>query len=129
MKLSDVKGERTLDVIADIIDPVANIAESDAVKALLKKEKLPKGEKRISAVLHRIRENVPALLRNHKRDIISILSTIAGQSYGEYAENMSIASLARDLNELISDEPFVELFMQAQTVEPSGSAQENTEAR
>ena len=27
MKLSDIKGERTLDVIADIIDPIANIAE------------------------------------------------------------------------------------------------------
>lgn len=29
MKLSDIKGERTLEVIADIINPIANIAEDE----------------------------------------------------------------------------------------------------
>ena len=40
MKLSDIKGERTLDVIAEIIDPVANIAEDKAASDLFQKKNL-----------------------------------------------------------------------------------------
>ena len=43
MRLSDIQGERVFDVIADIIDPIANIAEDNAASALFKREKLPEG--------------------------------------------------------------------------------------
>ena len=43
MRLSDVKGERTLDVIADIIDPIANIAEDKEASELFTRKKLPDG--------------------------------------------------------------------------------------
>lgn len=129
MRLSDVKGERTLDVIADIIDPVANIAESDAAKALFKKEKLPEGVSGHAFAIQRIRKTIPALLKTNKRDLLTILAVIDGKPYEEFVEGMNLVSLTRDLIELLSDSTFIELFMQAQTVEPSGSAQENTEAR
>ena len=38
MKLSDVKGERTIEVIAEIIDPIANIAEDEEASAMFKRE-------------------------------------------------------------------------------------------
>jgi len=129
MRLSDVKGERTLDVIADIIDPVANIAESDAAKALFKKEKLPEGENKRSFAIRRIRKTIPPLLKTNKRDLLTILAVIDGRPYEEFVKKMDLASLTRDLIELFTDSTFVELFMQAQTGEPSGSAQENTGAR
>ena len=43
MRLSDIKGDRTLEVIAEIIDPIANIAEDEEASAMFKREKLPDG--------------------------------------------------------------------------------------
>lgn len=129
MRLSDVKGERTLDVIADIIDPVANLTESDAAKALFKKEKLPEGANPVAHAVQRIRRTVPKLLKTNKRDLITIMAAIAGKPYDEFVEGMNLVSLTKDLIELFSDTAFVELFIQAQTSEPSGSVQENTEGR
>ena len=39
MRLSDIQGDRVFDVIADIIDPVANIAEDDDAASFFKREK------------------------------------------------------------------------------------------
>lgn len=43
MKLSDIQGDRVFDVIADIIDPIANIAEDEKASAMFQREKLPEG--------------------------------------------------------------------------------------
>ena len=42
MKLSDIKGERTLDVIAEIIEPIANIAADQTAAALFQRQRCPK---------------------------------------------------------------------------------------
>ena len=55
MKLSDIKGERTLDVIAEVIEPIANIAEDEKTAALFKREKLPEGENATTFLLKRIK--------------------------------------------------------------------------
>ena len=46
MKLSKIKGERVFDVIADIINPIANIAEDKEAAALFQRQKLPDGVQR-----------------------------------------------------------------------------------
>ncbi len=56
MRLSDIKGERTLDVIADIIDPIANIAEDEVASDLFKREKLPEGMTAKKFLLQRARK-------------------------------------------------------------------------
>ena len=119
MKLSDIKGERTLDVIAEIIDPIANIAEDKAASDLFHKKKLP--------ILNRARKAVPALLKGHKNDIIHILSAIEGTSPEEYAASLDLAKLFTDAIDLVSDDTFKSLFISAQNGESSGSAQGNTE--
>ena len=43
MKLSDIKGDCVIEVIADIIDPISNIAANDDAKGLFSKQKLPEG--------------------------------------------------------------------------------------
>lgn len=115
MKLSDVKGERTLEVIADIIDPIANIAESEAAKKLFKKQTVPHGQNAKEFALKRIRETVPELLKTNKADILHILAAISGKPYEQYVEEVNILTLAKDLLELLGDNAFMELFMQAQT--------------
>lgn len=129
MKLSDIKGERTLDVIADIIDPIANIAEDEEASALFRKEKLPKGMTKKTFLLQRARKAVPALLKGHKSDIISILSTIEGTTKEEYMASLNLVKLAKDAIDLLTDEAFTTLFISAQSGTSSGSAPESTEAK
>lgn len=129
MRLSDIKGERTLDVIADIIDPIANIAEDEEASALFRKEKLPDGMTPKKFLLQRAKKAVPALLKGHKSDIISILSTIEGTTKEEYTASLNLVKLTKDAVELIRDEAFMTLFISAQTGGSSGSAPENTGAK
>ena len=128
MRLSDIKGERTLDVIADIIDPIANIAEDEAASNLFRKEKLPDGMTPKKFLLQRARKAVPALLKGHRGDIISILSTIEGTTKEEYTASLNLVKLTKDAIDLVSDEAFTTLFISAQSGTSSGSAPESTEA-
>lgn len=127
MRLSDIKGERTLEVIADIIDPIANIAEDEETSALFKREKLPEGMTAKKFLLQRARKSAPALLKGHKEDIISILAAIDGTSPDEYAGTLNLVKLIKDTVDLLTDEAFGTLFISAQSVDNSGSAQEITE--
>ena len=127
MRLSDIKGDRVFDVIADIIDPIANIASDETASALFKREKLPEGMTAKSFLLKRARKAVPALLKEHKSDIITVLSTIEGVSADDYRASLTLAKLMQDTAELMTDEAFGELFISAQSGNSSGSAQENIE--
>ena len=127
MRFSDIKGDRVFDVIADIIDPIANIASDETASALFKREKLPEGMTAKSFLLERARKAVPALLKGHKIDIITVLSTIEGVSADDYRSSLTLAKLMQDTAELLTDEAFGELFISAQSGTSSGSAQENTE--
>lgn len=125
MKLSDVKGERVFDVLADIIDPIANIAEDEQAAALFKKAKLPESMAPGKFLLERARKAVPALLRGHKGDIIAILAAIEGVEPETYKGTLNMFRLFKDCTSLLSDEAFSELFISAQrTGGTSGAAQE-----
>lgn len=132
MKLSDIKGERTIEVIADIIEPVASIATDEQAAGLLKRKKLPEGMTPNQFLAKRVREHAPQLLKTHKNDIITILSIIEGVSPEEYCEKLNLTRLIGDLIELFTDEVFKELFISAQSETEntlSTSAQENTTAQ
>lgn len=129
MKLSDIQGERVFDVIADIIDPIANIAEDDAASALFKREKMPEGMTAKAFLIKRARKSLPALFKGHKGDIIAILSAIGGVSEEQYKSELNPIKLMQDATELLSDEAFGVLFISAQSGKSSGSAQENTEGK
>lgn len=129
MRLSDVKGERTLDVIADIIDPIANIAEDKEASELFTRKKLPDGMEPRQFLLNRARKSAPALLKGHKTDIIAILSSIEGTSPAEYAGALNLAKLFKDFVELMTDEAFMVFFTSAGSgtdVASSGSAQDGS---
>lgn len=128
MKLSDVRGERVFDVIADIIDPIANIAEDEQAAAFFKREKLPENMTAKKFLLARTRKTVPGLLKGHKGDLIAILSTIEGTSADTYKGTLNLVKLAKDVTDLLTDETFAALFISAQNQTgegSSGSAPEN----
>lgn len=129
MKLSDVKGERTLDVVAEIIEPIANIAEDEAAADLFKREKLPDGITAQKFFIKRAKKAVPALMKNHKRDLIQILSAIEGVSPEEYAGVLNLPKLFKDCIELLTDNSFEALFTSTQSETSSGSALEIIEGQ
>lgn len=129
MKLSEIKGERTLDVIAELIEPIANIAGDKDTAKLFKKEKAPEGVDPREFAINRLKKGVPSLLKNHKQDVVAILAAIEGVLVSEYTKSMNLAKLARDCVELITDEEFADLFISAMPGEKnSGSASQTTEA-
>ena len=127
MRLSDIQGERVFDVIADIIDPIANIAEDEQASAMFRREKLPEGMTAKEFLIQRARKSLPALFKGHKGDIIAILAAIGGVSEEQYKRELNPIKLMQDATELLTDEAFGVLFLSAQSGKSSGSAQGNIE--
>lgn len=88
MRLSDVKGERTFEVIADIIEPVYRIAQDEAAVEMLSPKPCPEGEdpKKFMA-----------------RRLVAIMAAIEGEDAEEYAASLDLAKLVASLAELVSD--------------------------
>ena len=103
MRLSDVKGERTFEVIADIIEPVYRIAQDEAAVEMLSPKPCPEGEDPKKFMARRLVAGVPALLRSHKGDLVAIMAAIEGEDAEEYAASLDLAKLVSSLTELVSD--------------------------
>ena len=107
MKLSDIKGERVFDVIADLTEPVASIAADKDAASLFESQAVPKGVEPRDFVIARLKRSLPKLMRGHKADLVAILATLKGVSPEEYLEGMTMATLLNDVVELMNDEEFV----------------------
>ena len=105
MRLSDIKGERVFDVIADIIEPCCNIAQDEAASQLFDRSKeRPEGMSARDFALSRVKESLPALMRSHKDDVIAILSSIEGVDPDEYRESLTMPKLVQGVFEMLTDE-------------------------
>lgn len=130
MKLSEIKGERTIEVVAELIEPIAVISQNQNARELFKRRKVPAGMTANEFFLQRVRATVPSLLTECKDEIITVLATIKGVSRREYAESMTLMSLTIDVMELLGDQEFLSFFSSASSTaekESFGSQLENTE--
>lgn len=130
MKLSNIKGDKVLDMVADLIEPVCAIAQSDIAKEVFNKEKPPKGMSVREYALVKMKRCIPKLIRVNKAQIITILAIIAETTPEEYSAQLTPVRLVRDVTDLLNDEDFKELFFSAQQEEqmPFGAAPENITA-
>ena len=108
MKLSEIKGERAVEVIADLIEPIANIA-SDKDCSDLFSVKPVKGEDAKTTARKHLVKKVPMLLKSHKRDVIQIIATLDGKSI----DDMNLFSITAALIGMVQDEALIELFTSA----------------
>lgn len=106
MRLSEIRGERVLDVVADIAAPVITIAADEEALAFFKPQELREGETPQEALAARMKVAAPALLKTHRSDIVAILAALDGKTVEEYEEGMTLASVLVDLFELLTDEAF-----------------------
>ena len=108
MKLSDIKGERAIEVIADLIEPIANIASDKECADLFSVKPVNGEDKNVTARKHLVKK-VPLLLKTHKHDVIQVIATIDGKS----VEEMNLFSITAALIGIVQDEALIELFTSA----------------
>lgn len=130
MKLSDIKGDRVLDVIADIIDPIANMVQDKDVAAMFKREAVPDGMEARDFFAKRMCKGLPVLLKGHKADIIAIMAAIEGVTPEQYAASLDFPKLFTDVMELVTDDAFLDFLSSSETgkgADAPGSASANFE--
>ena len=121
MKLSDIKGDRVLDVIADLIDPIANMVQDKDVAAMFKREAVPDGMKARDFFAKRMRKGLPVLLKSHKADIIAIMAAIEGVTPEQYAASLNFPKLFTDVMELVTDDAFLDFLSSSETGKDAGA--------
>lgn len=112
-KLSDLKGEDAIDVLADIIEPAAEImADKEIVMMARAGERL---------------RAVSTALKRHKKEVITILAVLEGEDPATYKPTFVAVPLK--LLEILNDPDVVQVFTyqgQEMDSESSGSVMENT---
>ena len=94
MKLSEIKGEAALDLLADIIEPATEIMTDPNLQKLVK-------AKNKGAI-------IKLLIKDHKKSIIEILAMIDGVPVDEYQVN--VFTLPMKLLELLNDKDLMGFF-------------------
>ena len=116
MKLSDYKGEKALDVLADLIEPATEIMADSEISAA-------------------VRSGVPKVrivkiaIKNHKKAVIEIMAVLEGENPKKYAEKVNLFTLPAKLLEIFNDPELMSLFTsqgQKKDETTSGSATEST---
>jgi len=117
MKLSEIKGERALDLLVDLIDPITLIlADEEIVK--IYKSNLP------NILL------VKRLIGEHKKEVLTILALLNEEDPETYEP--SLIALPKMLLDLLNDKELMDLFYsqdQMKGNESSGSAMETIKAQ
>lgn len=132
MKLSDIKGDRVFDVIADIIDSIANMVQDKDVAAMFKREAVPDGMEARDFFAKRMCKGLPVLLKSHKADIIAVMAAIEGVTPEQYVASLDFAKLFTDVMELVTDDAFLDFLSSSETgkgADAPGSASASSEAR
>lgn len=110
MKLSEIKGERVFDVLADVIAPVATIAkDKDAIK-LFSAEGRPEDVTPWDWFVERATIAMPVILKTYRTEICQIMAAINDVPVEEYVEGITIQKLLKDTLDLVTDSEFVSFF-------------------
>ena len=116
MKLSDYKGEKALDVLADLIDPASEIfGDKEIIDAFRNGKKL---------------KGVKFAIKNHKKSVIELLAILDDEDPEKYAEKINLLTLPVKLLQILNDSELAQTFSsQGQTGDAtsSGSVSENIE--
>lgn len=108
MKLSELKGEHAVEVIADIIAPIVNIVQDQKELQLFRGTK-EDGETDYDMAVRNFKEKIPKLLKNHKKDVLDILCAINGSN----PDDLSVVDIIKGAIELTNDQDFISLFLSA----------------
>lgn len=118
MALKDIRGEKALDALCALLDPVTKIMQDKEMRPLMERANKGGAIKRI--------------LSEHKHEIIEILAILDGEDPKEYADKITILTLPMKLIELFNDEELTQFFSaqsRNDSSASSGSVTGNTEGK
>lgn len=104
-KLSEIKNEEALDVLADLLNPIAELSKDDGLK------KIYKNGGKLPAVQYAI--------KNHKKAVLEMLAILDGENPETYEVNM--IQIPIKVTELLNDEDVLGFF-QSQGLIVSGAS-------
>lgn len=108
MRLSEIQGERAIEVIADLIEPFSNIATDPKIKSVLQIRK-KENETAEEAAIRAIKKNIPVLLKEHKKDVAQVIGILEGID----PEKLNILEIIKGLSEMMTDKTLMQLFSSA----------------
>lgn len=94
-KLSEIKGEEALDVLAEILVPIVDIWSDEDVKKGYEKN---------------VAKAVSVAIKKYRKEIIGIFAVIDGKTYEEEVETINLVSLPADIIGLLNEEAIKSLF-------------------
>lgn len=104
MKLSQIKGDRCFEVVADLIEPIAILAEDKNVVELFKPKKTPEGMTPQEFFIQRMRNGLPGLMKDHKAEFVTIMAALNGVDRNKYVKSLNLAKLFSDVIDMLNDE-------------------------
>lgn len=135
MKLSDIKGERVFDVIAEVLVPIATIAQDDDVAKLFDGSNKPKKMTTWQYFVERAKVAIPVMMRKYRGEICEIMATLNDITPEEYINGvvnpdydedkagedgyevpkytvlpLTVPKLFADVMELVTDSEFISFF-------------------
>lgn len=110
MRLSEVKGERVFDVIANVTEHAHNIVCNESVSRLLGMFDEPEGEDAYERFAKSLLGILPTVIRECKDDAIAIMCEVGDVSREEYLADMTLKSFMEDVRELLTDDAFADFF-------------------
>lgn len=119
-RLSEIKGEEAIDVMAALMSPASIILSDKSVK------------ERMQAKGSTMAEVAAYVIKSHRDSVIDMLTIMSGETRNEYVESMSALSLLQDVIYMFNEPELQELFTgQAQSagVERSGPATATTKGK
>ena len=120
-KLSEIRDDEAMDALAEILDPVVNLAKNEKFKLAIR------GDKKKNIKPNRL-EAVKIAMTENRRDIVTIMAVLEGEKVEDFHYNM--ITLPKMILDLLNDKEMIDFFhYQAETDSetPSGSATESTE--
>ena len=106
MRLNEIKADRAIDVIADLIAPLTNIAQ-DFQDIRMKQDERLEGESDQDMAVRAFKEKVPKMLKTHKTDVLDILCTLNEKQ----PEDLSVVDIIKGTIDLTHDQDFMSLFL------------------
>lgn len=116
MRLSDIRGEAAIDAVADILEPIAEIAKDKEIIDLFRN-----GD-RLRAI--------QKALKGHRRAVVDILAILNQKDPVDYINEITLASIPAQALDILNDPELALLFTDAAETEKTSStvATENIEA-
>lgn len=94
-KLSEIKGEEAIDVLAEILEPITMISSDEEVKAGFETN---------------VAKCVSIALKKYKKEVLEILACVNGKSVEETCEEIGVLSLPAYVMEILEEPAIQSLF-------------------